>query len=81
MAALSASELVSSLIKKHAVVVFSKTYCPYCKKAKAALTAIKAPFEAVELDTRNDGADIQNALEKLTGRRTVPNVFIAGKRC
>lgn len=26
-----------------------------------------------------DGSDIQNTLAKMTGRRTVPNVFINGK--
>lgn len=27
------------------VVVFSKSYCPYCKKAKTALNAVSAKFE------------------------------------
>lgn len=27
---------------------------------------------------RNDGIDLQNALEKMTGARTVPRVFING---
>lgn len=26
----------------------------------------------------SDGGDIQNALEDITGQRTVPNIFIAG---
>ena len=28
---------------------------------------------------REDGAEIQNALYQMTGRSTVPNVFIRGK--
>ncbi len=28
---------------------------------------------------RQDGSEIQNALYKMTGRSTVPNVFIRGK--
>lgn len=33
----------------------------------------------VELDTRDDGADIQGALLDKTGQRTVPSVFIKGE--
>ena len=33
----------------------------------------------VELDEEKDGADMQAALGELTGRRTVPNVFLDGK--
>ena len=36
-------------------------------------------FLAVELDTRKDGQEIQNELYALTGRRTVPNVFVGNK--
>jgi glutaredoxin 3 len=32
-----------------------------------------------ELDNMDDGAAIQAALGEMTGQRTVPNVFIAGK--
>jgi glutaredoxin 3 len=34
-------------------VVFSKTWCPYCKAAKAALNESKADYEVVELDNRS----------------------------
>ncbi|POM59477.1 Glutaredoxin, partial [Phytophthora palmivora] len=40
---------------------------------------LDAKFEVVELDTRDDGAEIQALLLDLTGQRTVPNVFINGK--
>ena len=33
------------------VVVFSKNYCPYCKKAIKALQSIKQDFKLVELTT------------------------------
>jgi glutaredoxin 3 len=34
---------------------------------------------ALEINERDDGADIQDALKELTGQRSVPNVFIKGK--
>lgn len=48
-------------------------------KAKRALESLGARYEAIELDTRSDGSAIQQALAELTGRRTVPNVFVGGK--
>jgi len=62
------------------VVVFSKTYCPYCIKAKRALTAAGCKdFVVHELDERADGAEIQTVLGTMTGATSVPRVFVAGK--
>lgn len=65
-------------ISGNPVVVFSKTWCPYCQNAKEALASVGADFLAVELDERDDGADIQSALTERTGVKTVPRVFING---
>ncbi|KAL7424285.1 hypothetical protein Q5752_001875 [Cryptotrichosporon argae] len=59
-------------------VVFSKTYCPYSKNAKAILEEYRltpTPF-IIELDQRSDTAQIQTLLQHLTGRRTVPNILL-----
>ncbi|KFK33116.1 hypothetical protein AALP_AA6G333100 [Arabis alpina] len=70
-----AKELVSS----NSVVVFSKSYCPYCVRVKELLQQLGATFKAIELDNESDGAAVQSALGEWTGQRTVPNVFIGGK--
>ncbi len=78
-------EIVENAIATHPVVVFSKTYCPYCKKAKAALKEAGAKVDGypgafvIELDIREDGPAIQAYLAQKTGRTSVPNVFIGGK--
>ncbi|KAE8376552.1 glutaredoxin [Aspergillus bertholletiae] len=64
------------IINDNAVVVFSKSYCPYCTASKKLLKDLKANYIAVELDNESDGSAIQNALEEITGQRTVPNIFI-----
>lgn len=75
-----AEEYVNELIKKHKVAVFSKTYCPYCTKAKSVLDKYDIKDKViVELDNRDDGDEIQNYMLKLTGARSVPRVFINGK--
>ncbi|MEW5299557.1 MAG: hypothetical protein WDW38_004403 [Sanguina aurantia] len=70
---------IKSAIVAAPVVVYSKTYCPYCTKAKALLTDLKVPFTAFELDKLGDGDELQSSLQGLTGSRTVPQVFIGGK--
>lgn len=60
-------------------MVFSKSYCPFCTKAKEALTKLNVQFEVLELDVVKDGDKIQNALEEMTKQRTVPNIFVKGQ--
>lgn len=74
------AEFVNLQVSSNKVVVFSKSYCPYCKKAKAALSgAGLKEYTLIELDERDDGDEIQDALLKITGARSVPRVFIGGK--
>lgn len=47
---MSVLEHIKSLITKNDVVVFSKSYCPYCTKAKSALKSININYEVLELD-------------------------------
>ncbi|VAH49462.1 unnamed protein product [Triticum turgidum subsp. durum] len=75
MALAKAKEIVASA----PVVVFSKSYCPFCVQVKKLFTQLGASFKAIELDTESDGTEIQSALAEWTGQRTVPNVFINGK--
>jgi glutaredoxin 3 len=56
--------------------VFSKSYCPYCIKAKQLLSSLGVPFQLFELDQREDGPSIQQYLAQKTGQRTVPSIFI-----
>ncbi|WVQ99033.1 glutaredoxin [Kwoniella sp. CBS 9459] len=64
--------------KRYRIVVFSKSYCPYSKKAKSILGEYHispAPF-IIELDQRSDMNALQTLLQRITGRRTVPNVLL-----
>ncbi len=58
------------------VKVYSKSYCPYCTRAKQLLKSKKIPFQ--EIDLTNDSA-AQDKLVKETGWQTVPMIFIGGK--
>ncbi|KAI5865278.1 putative glutaredoxin [Durotheca rogersii] len=68
-----------SIIDENAVALFSKTYCPYCKASKALLDSLGANYKVVELDVVADGPALQDALQEISGQRSVPNIWI-GKR-
>ncbi|KAL8403352.1 hypothetical protein RB594_008560 [Gaeumannomyces avenae] len=75
----AAKTKAQQLIDDNAVMVFSKSYCPYCTATKRKLTDLGAKFNAIELDKMGDGSAIQDALEEMTSQRSVPNIFIAKK--
>ena len=47
-----AEEFVTKTLKENKVVVFSKTYCPYCTMAKDCLSETGVVFKVIELDER-----------------------------
>eukprot|EP01126_Amoeba_proteus_P032396 TRINITY_DN3159_c0_g1_i4.p1 TRINITY_DN3159_c0_g1~~TRINITY_DN3159_c0_g1_i4.p1 ORF type:complete len:149 (-),score=13.01 TRINITY_DN3159_c0_g1_i4:163-609(-) len=72
-------QFIEDTVKSHSVVIFSKSYCPYCRRAKSTIESTGNSYYAVELDLRSDGSTIQSALHQMTGQRTVPSVWIHGK--
>ncbi|KAI9278925.1 thioredoxin-like protein [Phascolomyces articulosus] len=69
-------QFVDDAIKNNTIAVFSKSYCPYCARAKKLLKDLGLEFFVIELDKEANGAAIQDYLQKKTGQRTVPNIFI-----
>ncbi|GMI28450.1 hypothetical protein TrRE_jg10 [Triparma retinervis] len=85
MADMSPSEYISAATSSNDVVVFSKSYCPFCTSTKNLFAemgtelGLSSPAFVVELDNLPGGGDVQSELLKMTGQRTVPNVFVKGK--
>ncbi|XVF17973.1 hypothetical protein REPUB_Repub10bG0171400 [Reevesia pubescens] len=75
----SASAFVQNAIFSNKIVIFSKSYCPYCFRAKRIFSELKENPYVVELDLRDDGAQLQYVLLDLVGRSTVPQMFVNGK--
>jgi glutaredoxin 3 len=74
-------DFITDQIGSNKVVVFSKSYCPYCIRTK---DLFKKEFSGInvvyhELDKRNDGPAMQGALHSMSGQRAVPSVWIGGK--
>ncbi|KAG5438304.1 hypothetical protein PCANB_002792 [Pneumocystis canis] len=68
---------VESLILSNKVVVFSKTFCPYCNRTKELFQNSGIEYYVLELDKINEGYEIQKYLYEKTGQKTVPNIFIS----
>ncbi|WCJ43531.1 Glutaredoxin family protein [Euphorbia peplus] len=79
IASKSASAFVQDVINSQRIVIFSKSYCPYCLRAKRIFSELNEKPYVVELDLRDDGGQIQYVLLDLVGRHTVPQVFLNGK--
>jgi len=72
----AAKQKAQQMINDNSVVVFSKSYCPYCRSTKRTLEGLGAKYAHYELDEEADGSTLQDVLEQLTGQRSVPNIFI-----
>ena len=71
-------DLVVHAVSCNPCVVFSKTTCPHCERAKACLDSTGARYIVIEIDRTVNPAAVAKALKDMTGRQTVPNVFIGG---
>merc|ERR1712170_44145 len=77
--------MIESKIASKKVMMFSKSYCPFCTKAKQALKQhipkdmSQADYEVMEIEDRPDCSEIQAVLKQMTGASSVPRVFVNGK--
>lgn len=55
------------------VTVYSTTWCPYCDRAKKLLDQRGIAYKSINLD---DEPSFRSQLVELTGRSTVPQIFI-----
>jgi glutaredoxin 3 len=55
------------------VLMYSKSWCPYCERARALLRHKGVSFEEVDIETHPERRE--EMIER-SGRRTVPQIFI-----
>ena len=58
------------------VIIYTTNWCPYCNAAKALLRSKAVEFE--EFDVTDD-PEKRMEMERLSRRRTVPQIFIDGR--
>jgi glutaredoxin 3 len=59
------------------VLIYTKTTCPFCVRAKALLAKKGAAFQEIEITDKP--ALRSEMIEKANGRTTVPQIFINGQ--
>eukprot|EP00523_Entomoneis_sp_CCMP467_P011515 CAMPEP_0168717948 /NCGR_PEP_ID=MMETSP0724-20121128/261_1 /TAXON_ID=265536 /ORGANISM="Amphiprora sp., Strain CCMP467" /LENGTH=1003 /DNA_ID=CAMNT_0008764437 /DNA_START=689 /DNA_END=3700 /DNA_ORIENTATION=+ len=72
---------VNDLIHSHGIVMFSKTFCPFCLDLKELLTNVKGvPVYSLEVNDvpQKQGTEIHTIVKDQTGHKTVPAVYIHG---
>lgn len=69
---------VRSQINSNPVMMYTKSTCPYCNRAKSLLEKMKVAFTFVQLD--KEGANIASAVRSVSGMETVPVTYIAGEK-
>uniref|UniRef100_A0A336M9S2 dihydropyrimidinase n=1 Tax=Culicoides sonorensis TaxID=179676 RepID=A0A336M9S2_CULSO len=65
------AEFVKQTIASDKIVIFSKSYCPYCTTAKKQFEKLNKAFTCIELENRDDCNEIQDVLGQMTGARSV----------
>jgi alkyl hydroperoxide reductase subunit F len=58
------------------IEIYSKSWCPYCAKAKALLKSKDLGY--TEIDVTDDSVREAEMIER-SGRRSVPQIFIDGE--
>ncbi|HEX8700834.1 MAG TPA: glutaredoxin 3 [Myxococcaceae bacterium] len=59
------------------VKIYTKSTCPYSKRAKQLLDTKGVPYEEIVIDV--DTSKREEMIAAASGRATVPQVFIAGR--
>jgi glutaredoxin len=71
------AQVVKDLVSENKTIMFSKGYCPYCKKLKNYLNGQKIDYKYIEIDDYDD--KFQTQLAKYSKMSTVPQFFVDGK--
>ena len=58
------------------VIVYTTNYCRFCFRAKTFLRSKEVPFEEIDVTYDPPG---RAEMERLSARRTVPQIFIDGQ--
>jgi glutaredoxin 3 len=58
------------------VVMYTKSWCPYCERARALLKSKNLAFTEVDIESQPEQRE---EMVRRSGRRTVPQIFIGAR--
>jgi glutaredoxin 3 len=56
--------------------MYTTSWCPYCRAAKSFFASKQVDFTEIDV---SEEPKLRAEMERLSGRRTVPQIFIGGK--
>lgn len=59
------------------VLLYTKSYCPFCRRAKAKFVEKGAKFREIDIEEHPDQR--RKMINASGGRKTVPQIFIGGR--
>lgn len=75
----TADDYVTNAISANKVAVFVKEGCSYCQSLLDLLGSLGVPYAKLPISTMDNYPDIVASLERISGQKTAPNVFIGGQ--
>lgn len=75
----TADDFVANAISQNKVAVFTKEGCRYCEALVDLLGGLGVPYTKIAINAMDNYSDIVASLERISGQKTAPNVFIAGE--
>ena len=68
---LDETKFILDHVQNNCVLIFSKSYCIYCKNTKKLFNELEIPYKAIELNQMKSGPKVQDALAQMTNGTTV----------
>ena len=75
----SIADRIQKEIEVTPVLLYAKSTCGFCRRAKQLLKIANVSPRVFDLDKMDEGPEIQKILTTRTGLSTVPNIFIWGE--
>lgn len=60
-------------MNKPKIEIYTKSWCPYCRRAKAMLKSLGLDYKDYDI---TDNEELQQEMEKRSGKKTIPQIFI-----
>jgi len=58
------------------IIMYTKSWCPYCERARALLKAKGAAFKEIDIESQPEQRE---EMVRRSGRRTVPQIFVGSR--
>ncbi|SPQ96225.1 Glutaredoxin domain-containing protein [Plasmodiophora brassicae] len=76
---LTPEQVTDQYIKSAFIVMFSRTWCLYCKRLKKLLRQLNVDVAIIEVNKHENGSAIMNVLPSISGCQTTPQLFVGGQ--